>query len=142
MKQNSKNTWKPFITLRVTLYGLHFLQQFVPARGETRQRQYILDLQADFHSPLDHLKDCIVPEEIVPVAMRNDDQEKVSKFIGKSRSYIANCLRLLSLPDIVIKFIEDKKLTPGHAKILVGLDNAVFVANKIIKKRLHGSYYL
>ena len=64
------------------------------------------------------------------------DQEKVSKFIGKSRSYIANCLRLLSLPDIVIKFIEDKKLTPGHAKILVGLDNAVFVANKIIKKRL------
>ena len=64
------------------------------------------------------------------------DQEKVSKFIGKSRSYIANCLRLLTLPDIVIKFIEDKKLTPGHAKILVGLDNAVFVANKIIKKRL------
>ena len=39
------------------------------------------------------------------------DQEKVSKFIGKSRSYIANCLRLLTLPDIVIKFIEDKKLT-------------------------------
>ena len=64
------------------------------------------------------------------------DQERVSKFIGKSRSYIANSLRILSLPDDVIKFIETKKLTAGHAKILVGLDNASFVANKIIDKKL------
>ena len=64
------------------------------------------------------------------------DQEKVSKFIGKSRSYITNCLRLLSLPDEIIKLIENKKLTAGHAKILVGLENAIFVANKIIEKRL------
>jgi ParB family chromosome partitioning protein len=63
------------------------------------------------------------------------DQEKVSKFIGKSRSHITNCLRLLSLPDEVIKLIESKKLTAGHAKILVGLDNAIFVANKIIEKK-------
>ena len=64
------------------------------------------------------------------------DQEKVSKFIGKSRSHVTNCLRILSLPDEVIKLIEDKKLTAGHAKILVGLDNASFVANKIIDKKL------
>ena len=64
------------------------------------------------------------------------DQEKVSKFIGKSRSHITNCLRLLTLPDEVIKLIENKKLTAGHAKILVGLDNASFVANKIIEKKL------
>ena len=64
------------------------------------------------------------------------DQEKVSKFIGKSRSYIANSLRLLNLPDEVIKLIENQKLTAGHAKILVGLDNASFVANKIIEKKL------
>ena len=64
------------------------------------------------------------------------DQEKVSKFIGKSRSHVTNCLRLLSLPDEVLKLIEDKKLTSGHAKILVGLDNANFVANKIIEKKL------
>ena len=63
------------------------------------------------------------------------DQEKVSKFIGKSRSHITNCLRLLTLPDEVIKLIENKKLTAGHAKILVGLDNASFVANKIIEKK-------
>ena len=64
------------------------------------------------------------------------DQEKVSKFIGKSRSYITNSLRLLSLPNIVLKFIEDKKISAGHAKILVGLENAEFVANKIIEKKL------
>jgi len=64
------------------------------------------------------------------------DQEKVSKFIGKSRSYIANALRLLSLPDEVIKLIENQKLSAGHAKILVGLENAKFVAFKIIENNL------
>ena len=64
------------------------------------------------------------------------DQEKVSKFIGKSRSYITNSLRLLSLPDYVIKLIEIQKLSAGHAKILVGLENASFVANKIVEKKL------
>ena len=64
------------------------------------------------------------------------DQEKVSKFIGKSRSHVTNCLRILSLPDEVLKLIENKKLSSGHAKILVGLDNASFVANKIVEKKL------
>ena len=64
------------------------------------------------------------------------DQEKVSKFIGKSRSYITNSLRILSLPEDVIKLIESQKLTAGHAKILVGLNNASFVANKIVENKL------
>ena len=64
------------------------------------------------------------------------DQEKVSKFIGKSRSYISNSLRLLNLPKEVLDFVEQKKITAGHAKILVGLDNAVFLANKFIEKKL------
>ena len=64
------------------------------------------------------------------------DQEKVSKFIGKSRSYITNSLRLLNLPLEILNMIENKKLSAGHAKILVGLDNAIFIANKIIEKRL------
>ncbi len=64
------------------------------------------------------------------------DQEKVSKFIGKSRSHITNSLRLLTLPDDVIKLIETQKLTAGHAKVLVGLENASFVASKIIEKKL------
>jgi ParB family chromosome partitioning protein len=64
------------------------------------------------------------------------NQEKVAKFIGKSRSHIANFLRLLSLPETVLKLVEQKKLSPGHAKILVGLDNAEFVAKKIVDKNL------
>jgi len=64
------------------------------------------------------------------------DQEKVAQFIGKSRSHIANFLRLLHLPNEVLKLIEDKKLSAGHAKILVGLDNVVFIAKKIIEKKL------
>ena len=64
------------------------------------------------------------------------DQHKVSKFIGKSRSYISNSLRLLNLPKEVLDFVEQKKITTGHAKILVGLNNAVFLANKFIEKKL------
>ncbi len=64
------------------------------------------------------------------------DQEKVAQFIGKSRSHIANFLRLLTLPEEVLKLVENKKLSPGHAKILVGLNNVEFIAKKIIEKNL------
>ena len=64
------------------------------------------------------------------------DHEKVAQFIGKSRSHITNFLRLLSLPESVLILVEKKKLSPGHAKILVGLNNAEFVANKIVDKNL------
>ncbi len=66
----------------------------------------------------------------------NYDQEKVSKFIGKSRSHISNSLRLLSLPNEVQNLIETKKLTQGHAKVLVGMENANFLAKKIVDKKL------
>ena len=64
------------------------------------------------------------------------DQEKVAKFIGKSRSHISNCLRLLTLPKEVIALIENGNLSQGHAKVLVGLENAFFLAKKIIDKKL------
>jgi len=64
------------------------------------------------------------------------DQEKVSKFIGKSRSHVSNCLRLLTLQKEVIELVETNKLSQGHAKILVGLENANFIAKKIIEKKL------
>jgi len=64
------------------------------------------------------------------------DQEKVAKFIGKSRSHISNCLRLLTLPKEVITLIENGNLSQGHAKVLVGLENAFFVAKKIVDKKL------
>ena len=64
------------------------------------------------------------------------DQEQVSKFIGKSRSHIANSLRLLTLPNKLIDMIRLKQISQGHAKILVGLENALLLADKIIKKKL------
>ena len=64
------------------------------------------------------------------------DQDKVSKFIGKSRPHISNCLRLLTLPQKVKKLISEEKLSQGHAKILVGLNNAELLADKIVQKRL------
>ena len=66
----------------------------------------------------------------------NYDQDKVSKFIGKSRAHISNCLRILSLPQEIIDLIIEDKLSQGHAKILVGLDNAILLAKKIISKKL------
>jgi len=64
------------------------------------------------------------------------DQEKVAKFIGKSRTHITNCLRLLTLPQKIIQYIIDEKISQGHAKILVGLDNIELLADKIISKKL------
>ena len=64
------------------------------------------------------------------------DQNKVAQFIGKSRSHVTNCLRLLNLPSQVIDLIKNNKLTQGHAKILVGLENSHFLAKKIIEKNL------
>ena len=64
------------------------------------------------------------------------DQEKVAKFIGKSRAHISNCLRLLTLPKEVLDFIIDEKISQGHAKILVGLNNAILLAKKIVSKKL------
>ena len=62
------------------------------------------------------------------------DQDKVSKFIGKSITHITNFLRLLTLPNEVIKLIEEQKLSQGHAKVLVGLENAAQLAKKIVDK--------
>ena len=64
------------------------------------------------------------------------DQEQVAKFIGKSRSHIANSLRLLALPSEIIELVKSYKISPGHAKILVGLENCLLISKKIISKKL------
>ncbi len=66
----------------------------------------------------------------------NYNQEKLSQFIGKSRSYIANSLRLLSLPKEVLLMVEQGNLSAGHARALIGLNNPADIANKIIQKKL------
>ncbi len=66
----------------------------------------------------------------------NYNQDKLSKFIGKSRSYIANSLRLLSLNEEILVMVENKNLSAGHARSLVGLNNALEIAKKIVQKKL------
>ena len=66
----------------------------------------------------------------------NYNQEKLSQFIGKSRSYIANSLRLLSLPKEVLLMVEQGNLSAGHARALIGLNNSADIAKKIIQKKL------
>ncbi len=66
----------------------------------------------------------------------NYNQEKLSKFIGKSRSYIANSLRLLGLPNEVLEMVQQGNLSAGHARSLIGLNNSTELAKKIIQKKL------
>ena len=66
----------------------------------------------------------------------NYDQDEVARFIGKSRSHVANSLRLLTLPEKIIEMTRNDNLSQGHAKILVGLENALLLAEKIVKKKL------
>tara|TARA_B100000029_G_scaffold178893_1_gene176263 strand:+ start:1540 stop:2388 length:849 start_codon:yes stop_codon:yes gene_type:complete len=64
------------------------------------------------------------------------NQEKLSQFIGKSRSYIANSLRLLSLPEEILNMVEEGNLSSGHARSLINLNNSVEIAKRIIQKKL------
>jgi len=66
----------------------------------------------------------------------NYNQDKLSKFIGKSRSYIANSLRLLGLPEDVLNMVITGNLSAGHARTLIGLNNASEIAKKIFQKKL------
>jgi len=66
----------------------------------------------------------------------NYNQEKLAKFIGKSRSYIANSLRLLGLPAEVLIMVETGDLSVGHARSLIGINNSLELAKKIIQKKL------
>jgi len=64
------------------------------------------------------------------------NQDKLSKFIGKSRSYIANSLRLLSLPNEVLAMVSKGDISAGHARSLIGLQNSLNIAQKIVQKKL------
>lgn len=62
--------------------------------------------------------------------------EALSQIVGKSRSYITNSLRLLGLPEAIKEMLNNNQLTAGHARALVGLDNAEEIAQKIISRNL------
>jgi len=66
----------------------------------------------------------------------NYNHEKLSQFIGKSRSYISNSIRLLSLSNEVLQMVEKGELSAGHARSLIGLNSATVIARKIFQKKL------
>ena len=67
----------------------------------------------------------------------HNSQEEIAKIVGKSRSYIANTLRLLKLPDAVKGYIQDGRLTAGHARMLIGEPNAEQLAQDIVARDLN-----
>jgi ParB family transcriptional regulator, chromosome partitioning protein len=67
----------------------------------------------------------------------HNSQEEIAKIVGKSRSYIANTLRLLKLPDAVKGYIQEGKLTAGHARMLIGEANAEELAADIVARGLN-----
>ena len=113
--------------------GLHHVPVVVTEADDLKSLEFAIIENVQRHD-LNPLEEALGYKRLIDEFLY--DQEKVSKFIGKSRSYITNSLRLLTLPKDVLKLIETQKLTAGHAKILVNLDNASFVANKIIEKKL------
>lgn len=64
-------------------------------------------------------------------------QEQLSEIIGKSRSHVANTLRLLKLPDGVQTMVQDGRLTAGHARALIGRDDAETLAQRILDQSLN-----
>jgi len=113
--------------------GLHYVPVIVTEADDLKSLEFAIVENVQRHD-LNPLEEAQGYKKLIDEF--SYDQDKVSKFIGKSRSYITNSLRLLTLPEDVIKLIETQKLTAGHAKILVGLSNASFVATKIIEKKL------
>ena len=70
------------------------------------------------------------------INQHNYTQESAGKIVGKSRVYITNSLRLLKLPEKILSLIKDNKLSAGHARLLIGRDDAVEIAQIIMKDSL------
>ena len=70
------------------------------------------------------------------INQHNYTQESAGKIVGKSRVYITNSLRLLKLPEKILSLIKDNKLSVGHARLLIGREDAVEIAQIIIKDSL------
>ncbi len=64
-------------------------------------------------------------------------QEEVAKLVGKSRSHVANLMRLLNLPEVVLNMVEDSRISAGHARTLVGADDPLALARIIVRKGLN-----
>ena len=66
----------------------------------------------------------------------NVNYDNLSEAVGKSKSHISNTIRLLELDEAILKFIEDGKISMGHARALIGVPNGLELAKEIINKNL------
>lgn len=113
--------------------GLRFLPVIIKDFSDTETLEVALieNLQRENLNPLEEaLAFQRLAEEF------NRTQEEIAKVIGKSRSYITNTMRLLNLPDEIKDMLKNGKLTAGHARTLIGMDNAVEVAKQISEQGL------
>ena len=137
-KSNSENSKFEIIAgerrwLAARKAGLHEIPVVVTEADDLKSLEFAIVENVQRHD-LNPLEEALGYKRLIDEF--SYDQEKVSKFIGKSRSYISNSLRLLNLPKEVLNLVEQKKISSGHAKILVGLENAFFLANKFVEKKL------
>ena len=137
-KSNSENSKFEIIAgerrwLAARKAGLHEIPVVVTEADDLKSLEFAIVENVQRHD-LNPLEEALGYKRLIDEF--SYDQEKVSKFIGKSRSYISNSLRLLNLPKEVLDLVEQKKISSGHAKILVGLENAFFLANKFVEKKL------
>ena len=114
--------------------GLRFLPAIIKdfSDNETLEVALIENLQRENLNPLE---EALAFQRLA--AEFNRTQEEIAKVIGKSRSYITNTMRLLNLPEEIKDMVKSGKLTAGHARTLIGMDNAVAVAKQIVEQGLN-----
>ena len=114
--------------------GLRFLPVIIKDFSDTETLEVALieNLQRENLNPLE---EALAFQRLA--AEFNRTQEEIAKVIGKSRSYITNTMRLLNLPDEVKSMVKDGRLTAGHARTLIGMDNAATLAKQIVEQGLN-----
>ena len=114
--------------------GLKMLPVILEKLGdeELQERLLIDKLQRENLSPLEEAKTYLKMQE-----KHNLTQDELAKKTGKSRSYVANMIRLLKLPDEVKKYLEEEKISIGHVRALLGVEESkiIEVCNEIISKQ-------
>src|ERR1700751_5095779 len=114
--------------------GLHEVPVVIieASDAEALQIAIIENVQRADLNPLEEAEGyCALIEEF------GNSQDEIAKIVGKSRTHVANTLRLLKLPDAVKSYIQDGKLTAGHARMLIGEPNAEQLAQDIVERDLN-----
>ena len=113
--------------------GLHEVPTIIKemSDNEVLQAALIENIQRENLNPVEEAKAFRSILENIEIS-----PEKLANLVGKSRSHISNTVRLLELDNEILNFVEDGKLSMGHARTLIGVSNALELAKEIIDKKL------